>query len=238
MIRTILFDLDGTLLPMDQDIYVREYIGKLARFFGEDAEDAERVKHAMIQAVVAVMKDQSGQNNEELFWSVYTAASGRDLRQNPEKLFEFYAVEHPKLCKAVAQGRNSLRPVEILKEKGYRVVLATNPLFPRMATYQRMSWAGFAPSDFEWVTTYENSRNCKPHGAYFQDLLEQIGEVPENCLMVGNDTRDDMLAAELGMEVYLVTDYLIHREEWSIDRYRHGDFAAFEKFAESLPSLV
>ena len=31
MITTVLFDLDGTLLPMDQDRFVQSYIGRMAK---------------------------------------------------------------------------------------------------------------------------------------------------------------------------------------------------------------
>ena len=30
-IKAVLFDLDGTLLPMDQDIFVKSYFGLLAK---------------------------------------------------------------------------------------------------------------------------------------------------------------------------------------------------------------
>lgn len=30
-ITTVLFDLDGTLLPMDQDVFIKDYFGRLAR---------------------------------------------------------------------------------------------------------------------------------------------------------------------------------------------------------------
>ena len=32
MLTTILFDLDGTLLPMDQEVFVKDYLGRMAAF--------------------------------------------------------------------------------------------------------------------------------------------------------------------------------------------------------------
>ena len=45
-----------------------------------------------------------------------------------------------------------------VKELGLRAVLATNPIFPAVATRSRIRWAGLEPEDFELCTTYENSR--------------------------------------------------------------------------------
>ncbi|MCD8125740.1 MAG: HAD family hydrolase [Lachnospiraceae bacterium] len=234
--NTILFDLDGTLLPMDQDTYVRQYIRLLAGHFASLGYDAKRVADGLLQATLASMKNETEQTNEEVFWSVFGQAAYPDLRGHELELCRFYAEKHPTLCTAVAPGRNSRRPVDILRAKGYRLVLATNPLFPRMATYQRMSWAGLVPADFACVTTFDNSRRCKPNPAYFTELTEQLGLAPADCLMVGNDMRDDMEAATAaGLETWLITDYLIDRKGEGPEAYRHGTFEEFVAYAESLP---
>ena len=44
--------------------------------------------------------------------------------------------------------------------------------------------------------------------------------------MVGNDVAEDMIAADLGMEVFLLTDCLINKHGTNIDVYPHGDFSA------------
>ena len=33
-IKAILFDLDGTLLPMDQNVFTKDYFGRLAAWMG------------------------------------------------------------------------------------------------------------------------------------------------------------------------------------------------------------
>lgn len=62
-----------------------------------------------------------------------------------------------------------------MKAKGYPLVLATNPLFPRMATLERVAWAGLDPADFVLITTFENCRFTKPNPGYFLEILEVIG---------------------------------------------------------------
>ena len=107
---------------------------------------------------------------------------------------------------------------------GLRAALATNPIFPAIATESRIRWAGLEPEDFEFYTTYENTGYCKPNPAYYQELLNRLGEDPECCLMVGNDVTEDMIARELGMQVFLLTDCLINRKEKDISVYPNGGF--------------
>jgi FMN phosphatase YigB (HAD superfamily) len=124
------------------------------------------------------------------------------------------------------------RIIAWLKERGCRCVLATNPIFPAIATGSRMQWAGLKAADFDLVTTYENSRYCKPNPDYYREILQKIGEVPENCIMVGNDVTEDMVARELGMQVFLLTDCMINKENKDISQYPHGSFDALMDYLE------
>ena len=88
--------------------------------------------------------------------------------------------------------------------------------------------------DFEWITTYENSKYCKPNLRYYQEVLERLGVAPEDCLMVGNDVGDDMVAEELGMQVFLLTDCLINKTDKDLSRYPNGGFDELLRFLESM----
>ena len=120
--------------------------------------------------------------------------------------------------------------MKLIKSKGYRVVLATNPIFPKEATYHRCSWAGLEKEDFELITTYDNSTCCKPNPAYYLGITKKLGVEPEECLMVGNDVSDDMVAELIGMKVFLLSDCLINKENKDISAYPSGNFEALEKY--------
>ncbi|NCB31856.1 MAG: HAD family hydrolase, partial [Clostridia bacterium] len=124
-----------------------------------------------------------------------------------------------------------------LRRKGYGVVLATNPLFPPVAVASRLSWILLSPSDFDHVTTYDNSRFCKPHLGYYRDILAKVSREPAQCMMVGNNPVDDMAAADLGLAVYLLTDYLENPEGLEIGGYPQGSFADLAAFLGELPAL-
>ena len=117
-----------------------------------------------------------------------------------------------------------------LKAAGYRVLLATNPIFPAIATENRIRWAGLEPEDFELYTTYENSCHCKPNPDYYRDILDRLALDPAECLMVGNDATEDTAAELTGMQVFLLTDCLINKENKDLSRWPHGGFDELEKF--------
>lgn len=113
-------------------------------------------------------------------------------------------------------------------------MLATNPIFPAIATESRMRWAGLSPDDFALYTTYENIGVCKPNLAYYTEVAARIGVAPEECLMVGNDVGDDIVAAELGMKVFLPTDCLINKNNADLSAFPHGGFEELSRYLDSL----
>ena len=117
---------------------------------------------------------------------------------------------------------------------GLGVVLATNPLFPPIATQSRIRWAGLEPEDFALVTTYDNSSFSKPNPEYYREILGKLNLRAEECLMVGNDALEDMAARETGMQVFLLTDCLINRDGRDLTDYPQGSFPELMAYIRSL----
>lgn len=228
-LTTILFDLDGTLLPMDQDRFIKGYFGQLVRAFAPLGYEPAKMQRALMEGIGAMIKNDGSVTNEDAFWNCFcTAFSSRALEDKPH-FDAFYRNEFQQVRACCGFDERAALLVRRLKEMGYRIVLATNPLFPAVATHSRIRWAGLEPEDFELVTTYENSSFCKPNLSYYQQILSRLGVKPEECLMVGNDVGEDMIAEKLGMRVFLLTDCLINRHGSDIAQYPHGSFEALEK---------
>ena len=121
-----------------------------------------------------------------------------------------------------------------IKQMGLRVALATNPVFPSSATEHRIHWAGLVPEDFELFTTYENSNYCKPNPRYYESVAERLKVDPKECLMVGNDVSEDMVAEKIGMKVFLLTDCLINKNNEDISVYPSGGFAELLKYIDEI----
>ena len=221
---TILFDLDGTLLPMDQDTFVKAYIGGLARAAEQYGYEPMTMTSSILAGTMAMIKNDGEKSNYAVFWDTLVKTYGEEIRDRCDMFDEFYATAFQKIKDVCGFAPEASKVVKQLKEKGFRVALATNPLFPVVATESRIRWAGLEPKDFELFTTYETSRYCKPNLDYYRDVLAQLGVTPEECLMVGNDVGEDMIASRLGMKVFLLTDCMINKKNADISIYPHGSF--------------
>lgn len=231
--KTVLFDLDGTLLPMDQDVFIKAYFGGLAQKLAPHGYDPERLIAGVWAGTAAMVKNDGSKTNEEAFWDCFCGLIRADARKDEPMFEEFYRVEFQNVQDVCGFNGRAAEVVRYLKEQGCRIVLATNPIFPAIATESRIRWAGLELADFTLVTTYENSRHCKPNPEYYRDILEAIGETPENCIMVGNDVGEDMVAEDLGMQVFLLTDCLINKKNADISRYPQGSFPELMEYLES-----
>lgn len=233
-ITTILFDLDGTLLPMDQDEFVRAYFKLLAKKLAGHGYNPEALLGNIWAGVEEMVKNTGEYNNEEAFWRTFDKIYGKEVRKDIPLFEEYYRNEFQQVQSVCGFNPQAAETIKYVKEKGLRIVLATNPLFPSVATESRIRWAGLEKEDFELVTTYENSKHCKPNPDYYRDIIEEIGVKPDECLMVGNDVNEDMIAECLGMKVFLLTDCLINKDEKDISVYPHGDFAALAVYIDTI----
>ena len=224
MITTILFDLDGTLLPMDQEVFVKDYLGRLAKKMAPHGYDPQLLVQAVWKGTGAMVKNDGRQSNEAVFWQVFTGIFGQEAMKDLPLFEEFYETEFQEARRSCGFNPAAAETVRALHAMGYTTVLATNPLFPPVATQSRVRWAGLEPEDFAFITTYDNSSFCKPNPDYYREILGKLKLKSEECLMVGNDVGEDMIAESLGMQVFLLTDCLINRDGSDISRYPHGSF--------------
>lgn len=223
-INTILFDLDGTLLPMDQEKFVNGYFKMLAAKLAPYGYEPQQLINAILAGIKAMIKNDGSQLNEDAFWKRFVEIYGDKVLADKPVFEDFYKNEFQDARSFCGFNPKAAETVRLLKDKGYRVVLATNPLFPSIATESRIRWAGLEPSEFDLYTTYENTSYCKPNLDYYRDILKRINCRPEECLMVGNDVGEDMVVEALGMQVFLLTDCLINTQKKDITAYPHGSF--------------
>lgn len=233
-VTTVLFDLDGTLLPMDQEIFIKKYFGLLAQKLAPHGYDPEKLIQAVWAGTKAMVMNDGKVTNKEAFWITCDRTLGCEASKDAEVHMDFYRNEFNQVQEVCGFEPMASQIVHSLKDRGYRVALATNPLFPAIATQNRIRWAGLTPEDFEYITTYENSHFCKPNLDYYREILEQLHLQPEECLMVGNDVGEDMITAQLGMKVFLLTDCLINKQNVDISVYHYGGFDVLSGYLKDL----
>ena len=230
-ITTVLFDLDGTLLPMDTEAFTKVYFGLLAREAAPYGFAPEPLVAAVWKGTKAMVQNDGTKTNDRRFWDVFCAETGGDEGVLRPVFDLFYAQGFHGAKGACGQNPLAQKAVEGLKAKGYQVILATNPIFPLEGVRTRLSWVGLRPEDFSLVTSYETCTTCKPNPAYYREILQKAGKSPQECLMVGNDALEDTAALEEGLGVYLVTDCLEHAGARDISALPQGSFGAFMEWA-------
>ena len=233
-IKAILFDLDGTLLPMDQDLFMKYYFGELAKKLVPLGYNKDTLVGDVWAGTKAMVMNDGSRTNEEAFWDTFCKLVGKDCRVDMPIFDEFYRTEFCKAKAACQPTPVAKEVIDLIKASDKRLILATNPLFPAVATENRISWAGLSKEDFELVTTYENSRYCKPNPKYYVEILEKTGLAPGECLMVGNNAEEDMIAETLGMKVFLLTDCLINEKNADITKYPQGGFEELRTYLTKL----
>lgn len=234
MIKAILFDLDGTLIPMDQELFVKAYLGGLAKAMAPHGYDPDGVVKSIWAGTRAMVANDGSRLNEEVFWDTFCGICKPDARKDEPLFHQFYLTDFQKVRSVCGFDPRAAEAIREIKSLGYRTILATNPLFPPVATHSRVRWAGLKTEDFEWITTYDNSGSCKPNLQYYREILEKRGLKPEECVMVGNDVGEDMIASQLGMKVFLMTDCLINKAGANISVYPHGSFPELMEFIRRL----
>lgn len=239
MVRNILFDLDGTLLVMkDQELFVKLYLEALCRRFCPVlGVSPKELSHAIWASTEKMFLNDGSSLNREVFWRSFAEIMGKDILERESEFDDFYANEFVYAKQATGVNPYALKAVQTLKEKGYRLILATNPVFPTVATVNRLSWAGIPKDMFELITVYDNSSFCKPNPDYYREIMSKLSILPRDYLMVGNDVDEDMITDNIGMETYLVTDCLENKNNKDYSHFRQGSMEDFYIFAKAMPKV-
>ena len=235
-IKHILFDLDGTLLPMVQDEFVKFYMPLLAKSYMNAGVslDPKKFIGAVWAGYEAMVKNDGSRTNREAFWSYIEPELPISTEESEKIALDFYVDEFNQAICTTKPNPVSNQIVKRAKERGFETYLATNPVFPRCATMNRIRWAGLDAEDFKVITTYETCTYCKPNPEYFRGILEEFSLDPSECLMVGNDVAEDLSIRSLGVKTYLVTDTMENKKNLPIDAEYMGTLDELLKFIETI----
>ena len=239
----IFFDMDGTLVDLDPHTFLERYYRLLDARARRAGINAGVFNQALDAGFLAMGDHPSTITNAAAFWNAffdaYAAIAGpvllKDKRMLVDFLQGFYDEEFPAIGKGVVPNPAAQEAVALLAAKGYPLYLTTMPLFPRAGVLARLAWAQVDGSFFSRITCYDNSTAVKPQLAYYYENLAVAGARPDRVLMVGNNTVDDLVCLDTGMDAYLVTDCLINDNGFDVASVKHGTLAQFAAFVQSLP---
>lgn len=236
MIDTILFDLDGTLLSMDTEEFIKNYFKALSIKLKNYFTPEEVVKYFWSSTQYMINNVDPNKTNEEAFFEDFYQYID-DVEELNEVLEEFYRKDFNSVKEVSEVNQNIVNSIKILKDKGYDLVVATNPLFPLTAILNRIEWAGLDKDDFIFITSFEEMHFCKPQIQYYSEILDKLNKDANKCIMVGNDVNEDMIAKEIGIETYLITDNIIGDIGDNKNIGYHGTYNDFYDFVLNLAKV-
>ena len=97
-LTTVLFDLDGTLLPMDQDQFVKGYFGLLTQKLAPRGYDPKKLIDAIWAGTAAMVGNDGGRTNEAVFWARFAQIFGEEALADARE--------------ELAEGENTIREKE------------------------------------------------------------------------------------------------------------------------------
>ncbi len=205
MSLTLLLDLDDTLLDTNLDAFMPAYFQALSQHMANHT-----TPNSMLRALVAgvnLMNESEDpmQTLEEIFDADFYAALGVTKHDLIHVIEGFYDNVFPTLREHTRPRPDAVPLIDWAISRRFRVAIATDPLFPRKATYHRLRWAGFDPDRFELVSTFEHFHFTKTHPAYYAEVLGRLGWPEGSVLMVGNDPARDLIPAHrLGLKTFFI----------------------------------
>ncbi|AZK44152.1 MULTISPECIES: HAD family hydrolase [Erysipelothrix] len=211
-IDTVLFDLDGTILPLDGDDFERTYLTSITQKVAHIIEPEAMAKALWKSSAAMIQNTDIFKTNEQVFYDCFETLVGTEIKTQIDAILDdYYEHEYDIVETVTSISKPMVDAVYYLREKGYKVILATNPLFPKLATDKRIWWSGLELDDFDDITRFEKNHHCKPNPMYYEEIISDNKLDPNACLMIGNDVEEDMMASQFGMKTWLLTDNLIHR---------------------------
>ncbi|WP_225728803.1 MULTISPECIES: HAD family hydrolase [unclassified Nocardia] len=201
--RTVLWDLDGTLIGLRRRTF-RMLMPAVAAWWFRDLVAPHRFLLAFGGVLKPVRANDSTESNTDLMVRLLAerlridrAAAGMRFHDLAVHGFSLLRWCFPPVPAAV-------HTVGLLRAARIGQVIATNPLWPRETVETRLRWGGYDPAAFELITSGDTMRRSKPSIEFYRELLDRLGARPRDCVMIGNDAANDAPAAELGIPVFLV----------------------------------
>lgn len=231
--KLIMFDMDGTLLPMDQDEFVNGYFSLLCKKL-INYIDPKQFVSAIWSGVKAMGLSEGLKTNRDAFWDDFCLKTNTERSVIEPICDDFYGGDFKLAKQFTGENKLAKEAVKLAHLKSEHVVLATNPLFPLVAQETRLSFIGLKKEDFDYITAYEDQKFIKPDTRYYEGILKRYDVKPSECLMIGNDEKEDAYPCNLlGIDCYIVDDCLIKSEKHPYSGKR-GSFVDLIEYLKEL----
>lgn len=233
---TLLIDLDDTLLVNPVKEFMEKYL-KLLSAYMEPYVDPKRMVPQLLKSTdLMIEKSHPYQTLESVFDADFYPALGLDIEEIKPIVDRFYSDVFPEIQSLTSPRPEAIEAIQHAFNQGYHVVIATNPLFPKLANAHRLAWAGLPESEYSYdlVTSYESMHYAKPNSAYYTEILGQVGWPEHPVCMVGNSYEFDILPVNrLGIPAFFLEDSAT-ADCTPLDGVKHGSLSGLIPWMDSI----
>lgn len=195
MLKALLFDLDGTLLPMDEKKFTDLYFSLICKKLQPYGYEPEKLIKTVATGTRLMVKNDGTKTNAQAFWDNFESVYGTEAKKHEALFDEFYISDFKKTKIACGENLEAAKIVEHAKAAGFKVILASNPLFPKNGFLTRAAFTGLCEKHFDYMSDYENSHYAKPNHEYFLEILKNNGLNADEVFLFGNSETEDIAPA-------------------------------------------
>jgi FMN phosphatase YigB (HAD superfamily) len=204
-IKTVLIDMDGTLLNMGESAFENEYIKRMVIFLEQRYPGKGKELVKAVGYGGEMMKHSDGsRTNYDVFWESFEKASGYTREEIEPVITVYYQTDYTHIGDDYVPDQDMQNAVRLLQEKGYELIVATTPVVPLIANQERVRWSGLADIPWKDITSFETYNYSKPNLNYYQQICDKYNLNPAECMMIGDSLVKDFPSTELGMDFFLI----------------------------------
>ena len=230
MLKAVFFDLDGTLLPFNENEFLKTYIGLLSKFIQQFGYDKDLFVKTLFEGLQDMYQNNGKKSNDDVFWDAFARNFGEKELVHRPKFDIFYETEFLKVKSICQENKYAREIIDFCKNNHLITVLATNPIIPGRGTIHRMGFVGLKEEDFQYITLMESFGYAKPNPQYFIELLNKFNLKPDEVLMFGNNELEDAACAEsVGIKTYLIDSPFYIKDK---NNERHFDVIKMEEVVD------
>ena len=201
----LLLDLDDTLLNSNIEALIPVYFQKLVGHLNGSVVPEQAFRELIVGIRAMYASQNPLRTLEQLFNDGFYPSLGVTREALSPVIEDFYDNIFPTLQHLTSPRPDAIAFVEWAFSRGWKVSVATDPLFPRKAILHRLRWAELPLEKypFRLVSDFETFHFAKTSNSFYPEFLLRLGWEGEPVVMVGDSLdRDIFPAQKAGLPVF------------------------------------